>query len=698
MNVRLSNVVMYLFLTISSVITIQQSAEIETTGKWQYWGGNLKNQQIALHTSKHFNAAKLKSKSSEILYEEKCKYNIEGGQTGPINVDNNNNAIFVNYNHLVSYNLNSCTENWSRDIAQLLGFGVGLIISRDFVSIYNNHNLQSDDYSILFGAPNFQNFSLAGNGCFAISVSGRNGSVQWILKLANGIQSIACFAHGFTIDGQYAYGGISSHGWSVQYNVHGFQGKMVKIDLLNGLISNEWYTTNPKIFPTGRADNSSYTGGGIWGWVSIIHDYLIFGTGQFLSVPDYINDCFRSNGTDINYNTYSFNPCGENVADDTLYWKCMENGTYPGSLVVLNKTDFSLHFAVPLVGMDVWNWFDENFGGFSNSNTTAAFIGPDADLSAVSSYVDETTGHIYAAALNKAGMFYTFDLNTKEVKIAKKVGPWSTSGGGLYSLAIDEKNLIAIATITGGRFDNLNANPVWNDYRYILADGNIVCKGGIVHAIDLRTGFTKWQFIDPYSLMNNNTLCYPNDGRYYDVTLYGQCERAFNGSEMLHASHTAKVIYGEKRLPIPINIDGTMRGSVVIVNDLVLIPSVSGDVYIIDIVNGEYITSIGCPNWNIEFDNVTNETIWFRSIIRNMPTVFDNSVILWCQNTDQFIPSQLFHIQMNIGVDEDTGSNVVKITVIVVSCVISVILIGIFVYCIFKRQVMRKETYQSIKD
>merc|ERR1712232_1273445 len=37
-------------------------------------------------------------------------------------------------------------------------------------------------------------------------------------------------------------------------------------------------------------------------------------------------------------------------------------------------------------------------------------------------------------------------------------------------------------------------------YKYELADGTVICDGGSVHAIDLRTGYTLWQWKNPYSI------------------------------------------------------------------------------------------------------------------------------------------------------------------------------------------------------
>ncbi len=83
--------------------------------------------------------------------------------------------------------------------------------------------------------------------------------------------------------------------------------------------------------------------------------------------------------------------CGENVADQSLYWKCMEAGDiYPSSLIVLNKNTFELQIGAVLIGMDVWKsgCFPGSFSPANNTNCPA-FVGPDGDMSAVSSYYDK---------------------------------------------------------------------------------------------------------------------------------------------------------------------------------------------------------------------------------------------------------------------------------------------------------------------
>merc|ERR1712228_183236 len=76
-------------------------------------------------------------------------------------------------------------------------------------------------------------------------------------------------------------------------------------------------------------------------------------------------------------------------------------------------------------------------------------------------------------------------------------------------MAVDEDNMIAIYSLRGYE------TPT---YKYELADGTVVCDAGSIHAIDLMTGYTLWQWKNPYGL---------EDPNYEDRSIegsYGSCE------------------------------------------------------------------------------------------------------------------------------------------------------------------------------
>ena len=119
----------------------------------------------------------------------------------------------------------------------------------------------------------------------------------------------------------------------------------------------------------------------------------------------------------------SNNICGDNVENETLYWKCMEYGNiYPSSLIVLNKNTFELQVGAVLNGMDAWSLYCDGFSVFNeNAVNCPIYSGLDGDLSALSSYYDNDTNKIYAAGLSKTGMFYVYDIENNELKISKKL-------------------------------------------------------------------------------------------------------------------------------------------------------------------------------------------------------------------------------------------------------------------------------------
>eukprot|EP01084_Bolivina_argentea_P132400 233653_1 len=685
-------------LTILVTITTT-SISIRSIGKWPRWGSNLQNQQRAIFASPSFTKNRLKESTST-----KCVYDFNDTATIPqrgeigsayVIIDDNNNAVLTTKTgYIFKIDLISCELIWKRNISELIGINKP-IYGVDSVTLYQLSDADNEfdnynKYSILFGTTGADMQFIDGvfdgstdNDCYAVSVSS-NGTLEWFINL--GVEHYlhaGCLIHGFIIDDIYAYGGMSSFGWGISYKDQGFRGKMMKINLLNQTIENEWYA-----FPeekSGKANESSYTGTGIWGWPAIIDEYIIFGTGQMLSAPDYIDDCFR-NESNIKFDRFTENICGENVENETLYWKCMEANVYPSSMIVLNKNTFQVKISAVLNGMDVWKG-GCNPAEFTLLNNTEcpAFPGTDGDLSALSSYYDKDTGRIYAAGLSKTGMFYVYDIESAELKISKKVGPWSEIGGGTWSLAIDTDSMMAFATITGGA-----VRSGYKIYRETLADGNIVCETGTLHAIDLKTGYTLYQIVDSYGYLNNNSFCYSESfNSYVDVTIDGVCERAFNGSEMLSASETAnnKVYYPIKTEPIPTETLARFHGGVTIVNDMIIIASVSGDAYIHDLKTGEYIDSVTCANHEFVSDNVTYS---YRSSLYSGVSVYDNKLVMFCTGLNGLFSSELVSIKFNLTID-DKGLEIEEIIGIIIGCIVAVAVIGL---CL--RYIYRKRTNGSV--
>eukprot|EP01084_Bolivina_argentea_P132401 233654_1 len=707
----------FLSVLIAMHTKVASEASISSFGKWQRWGGNLENQQTAVYASDKLTKDSLKSLLSD--NDEgfrQCTYDLNDTSftEGFIAVDNMNRAILTTTSGLIqSIDLDECELIWSQNITELLIAELGLnlteqtiIYSRDSVALYklstddDNDDL-NDSYSIFFSVnaahPIFIPFPLITEPhCYAISLS-NNGDLEWLLNLGQDrYENTMCSVHGFVIDGIYAFGGMASESTRTTYKYQGFRGKMMKINLVTHSMEDIWYS-----FPqskSGKANESSYTGGGIWGWPALIDDYIVFGTGQMYSVPDYINECWR-NTSMINFDTHSENICGDDVANESLYWKCMESdGVYPSSLIVLNKTNFELKIGAILIGLDAWTGFDcgepATLSPINNTNCPS-FVGPDGDLSALSSYYDYNTNTTYAAGLSKTGMFYVYDIEDEELKISKKVSPWGIVGGGIWSLAIDQKTMIAVVTITG-------SNENRNLYRQTMADGNIICFTGNVHAIDLNTGYTIWQMVDPYGNLFNDSFCYTFNVSMYelnkDVSVNGTCQRAFDGSQMLSPLQTAtdKVFYPAQKGPFPRyeSIVSGFWGATTIVNDIILIPSSKGDIYIHNLKTGEYIDSITCPDYQITLDE--NQTVWYRGAVGKGVSVYDDRMVFLCEGRNGTFNTQLISLKLNL-VEEDTGLNKEGIIFIVIGSVLgaSVIGIALYFYCKFRK---KDSVYKQISE
>eukprot|EP00483_Globobulimina_turgida_P013157 UN13181 len=168
--------------------------------------------------------------------------------------------------------------------------------------------------------------------------------------------------------------------------------------------------------------------------------------------------------------------------------------------------------------------------------------------------------------------------------------------------------MIGIVSITGGKSDQ------W--YKTILADGTICCElTGTVHAIDLNNGDTIWQMINPWGTINDiqcNDIKYDN---YNDYTIGIQCETNIKDPTETVINVEIPPINETERDDITSSELGKLVAPITIVNDMVFIPSYSGDIFIHNLFNGTYIHTIKCPN---------------REPIKGGVTIIEDRVIFYC--------------------------------------------------------------------
>ena len=103
-------------------------------------------------------------------------------------------------------------------------------------------------------------------------------------------------------------------------------------------------------------DRNYYQGASVWNWPAIIDNYIIFGTGNLYSIPDYVEKCMV--GEEMSFDNAPFDPCGIDQSDNYIQWKCLEDGIYPSAFNILSATqdDNSLinYKSIPLQGTDVY--------------------------------------------------------------------------------------------------------------------------------------------------------------------------------------------------------------------------------------------------------------------------------------------------------------------------------------------------------
>eukprot|EP01084_Bolivina_argentea_P092793 166924_1 len=603
-----------------------KTAKAGIYGKYPVWGGNIKNQQIALNS-------KITKDNLNTLHQI-CLYN--GSQTdsqliGYITVDNDNNGYFGTSGFVRSINLDSCKIRWTQNVTNLLNYtGPNHYQLKNTASLFQTNN---NEKCLLFGT---EMIPRSHNPCYVVAIRIEDGSLLWKTILGQGMDSTYCQIHGCMIDQQYAYCGMSSDANKLYPDTNAmFIGRMSKININNGQLISQWYSI-PKynINETFETDGF-YSGASFWPFGAIIDEYFVFGSGQLYTYPHRVQQCLMGNITAIpKENVHEYNLCEQDMRDTHLNWRCLEKNVYPDSLIILNKNSFNLEVDIPLAGVDAWNsycWTLENKSLSDGIPNCPKPSGPDADAAAIATY-HSNDGKMYVAVGQKSGQFYVIEIPNGNVKVIKKVGPWSQIGGSSgFSLAVDEQNMIAVYTIRGAR----KLYDVEIGYKYRMADGTVLCDGsGSVYFIDLNTGYTKWEWISPYS--QTNELC--NDAiydEYVDITINGTCERAFNGSEMLSANETVTRVV----IP-PVNDDDLVYttfdveddnwrnifGPVTVNNGMVFITTRTGDIFIHDILTGDFIDRLQCPNYRI------NSTHWTRAPIRSGVTIFEDRVIYNCKN------------------------------------------------------------------
>eukprot|EP01084_Bolivina_argentea_P262655 444243_1 len=606
-------------------------------GEWPVHGGNIRGQQHSpINIEKEIMITNETIQNIGFL----CKYETEGGIifNGYITVKNDIGYFTDGSGYIRSVDLDTCNEIWRANINELLGYnntipiGTGFV-SRNSVTLYQDSNGVE---SILFGAPNYgQNVGsdIFYDGCYVLSIELNTGKLLWKLNIANGLKGAGCLSHGFIVEDKYAFGGISSSAYTpffgAGYIGEMFQGKMVKIDLDTHRIVNEWYAIDQSV---AQQSDGNYTGCGIWNFPSIIGDYLTFGTGNLYTYPEHIGRCLNGsmNPLDTPIENNPIDPCGINQEQNYSFWRCLEHGVYPDSLIILNKNTFELIKAIPFQGVDAFNVACGSglpFGGL----IPPVICGPDSDIIRTANYIYNDTLH--TSAMGKSGMFYSFQINENEddiikLHIARKIGPWGFNGGGHWSLAIDEQSHIGITSISGDEYMTSWAGP-YKTYRYKMANNIEICDTGSIHAVDLQTGNVIWQLINPWGKINNIQNC--SQDRFYEnytdlsIDTAGICQTDPNG--MLNET-VQNVIYpniSDYNNTLDQYLRAKFSGRVTISNNLVFIPSWSGDIFIVDLFTGKEIHRLQCID---HFDNIRNATN--RYAISSGITIVKNRVLFYC--------------------------------------------------------------------
>eukprot|EP01084_Bolivina_argentea_P262647 444227_1 len=611
-------------------------------GKFPVHGGSIRMQQKAPNQDKiKITKENINQLSLDCIYESENGVAFMGYPT----IDNNNNVYFCDMysGYITSVNLdNNCQLRWRSHIGELLGYSNKSIIVNNYQSltIFQDSN---GDKGVLFGTPTRAYNSDLNQSCYAVALHLNNGSLWWKLKIGDGKENkndYKCGLHGFIVDSHFAYGGVKKAESYYIDNTGRFIGRYVKIDIDTHEIVNKWNAIDDLTETQFDEYNRSYRGISSYGMSgAIIDDYLIFGTANLHDVPKYIYDCF---GYALNYSSNStYNPylplnksvtkdiCGNDVTH-IPQWRCLDKSVHVDSLIILNKTTFQQINTIPVQGLDVFAGAkcltDDNPGLYCPLHEQ---ISLNCDIVPVAAYKD-TNGKPFVAAINKAGRFFILDVEDGEIVITKQFSPHLVDA--IFSLAIEEDSMIGITAING--MDSLL------DYgsRYKLLNNITVCKTGTILAFNLSTGTVLWQMVNPYGRINES-ICFNDTLPWnYPGAEATTCEKGpfMSMNEYEHVKNVDVMsITNGTRVPLMSKDRARFRAPLTIVHDMVFVPSDTGDIWVLNVLNGSTIHHFTCPN-------AYNNSEWNRPGIKGGITVFEDRVVFYCGSYyDEYLKGNL---------------------------------------------------------
>ena len=116
---------------------------------------------------------------------------------------------------------------------------------------------------------------------------------------------------------------------------------------------------------------------------------------------------------------------------------------------------------------------------------------------------------------------------------------------------------------------------------------------------------------------------------------WGQCEMAMEGQDSF-ADSDIKVVYPPRNesgvIWDPTNRRGSMIGPSTISGDLVFIPTMTGEVYVHSVVDGAYIRTLYCPQYQYEYKDEHNQTRYApnREGTRSGQTIVGGYLLFYC--------------------------------------------------------------------
>lgn len=484
------------------------------------------------------------------------------------------------------------TTVWKRSVKSILGVDDAdvVIVSRTAPALYNDCLGQE---CIILGAPGdrgaggfpqFGGFFYDGPAKM-FALNRHTGDTIWISPDLDShpwsqIGSSPSVADGRVYSGIYSLE-IVAPMIDENYPCCSFRGSAFALDASTGELLWQTYTIPEQPKDNKKNVKFAYAGAGIKGSspsVDADSGLVFFGTGQFSMFPDRISACLQNQKENGKY------PGESN-------FKCLQDNTYPDSILALNSATGDIVWSYRPSGVDGWN---PTCSINPSDPNCPKPIGPDHDFSQTP-IVYNVAGEKRLFALQKSGIAYSLRADNGAFRWSRYI-PTGLLGGGSWGCAHDGQQNGFVCQVTGAPVSFLGNSQ---QLSYRLADGTLACDASWWF-LDGESGEVKWQTLSPYARASSKCPDIIGNPFIRGMTLKGP-----DGAAPVPPSQTAVVgrSCNKRDSSSPSDIEHSdfarSYGGISVGNGIAYVTEMTGNMYALDTRNGDCLALMHCEQGSI---------------------------------------------------------------------------------------------------